>query len=145
MLHKYYRLRFRNESGQTMTFNDGAAVVARLAPWKFASGVLTYGTTVVEDFGFGTGDTIADDAESEGSVIDNTSNLFLGIKGALIVTHDLATASGSYYLFLEESDDNSNWPSDTALFAASKQLRAIAAISITATAVDQDISVNFEF
>jgi hypothetical protein len=146
MLAKYWRLRGVNETGQTMTYDDGARIAIRLCPWKLgASGAITYGTTITEDLQFSSGETIADSGEVEGSVNDNTSNKFYGIKGYAEITHDLSTADGTFDIYLEESDDNTNWPSDQASFVVEQHMKPVCRLYVVNDAVDEDSAVNFDF
>lgn len=144
MLAKYYRLRMKWDADQTLTYDSGARIAIRLSPWKLVSGDLTYGTTITEDLGFGAAETIADEAEVEGSVIDNTSNVYWGIKGYFEMTADANSTDGTAYLYLEESDDNTNWPSDQADFDIS-DLRLVATLAFSTDAEDEDRATNFEF
>lgn len=144
MLAKYWRLRFYWVADQTLTYADGARVNVRSSPWKLSSGNLTYGTTITDDMGFTSG-AIVTTGESEGDVNDNTSNVNWGIKGFFEVIADLSSTDGSGYLYLEESDDNSNWPSDAADFDILTDMRLVAVVTLSTDAVDEDHSVNFEF
>jgi len=144
MLAKYWRLRFYWVADQTLTYADGARVNVRSSPWKMVAGVLTYGTTITDDMGFTTG-TIVTTGSSEGDVNDNTTNLYWGIKGFFEVTADLSSTDGSGYLYLEESDDNSNWPSDAADFDILTDMRLVGVVTLSTDATDEDHSVNFEF
>jgi len=144
MLAKYWRLRFYWVADQTLTYADGARVNVRSSPWKLSSGNLTYGTTITDDMGFTSG-TIVTTGESEGDVNDNTSDLNWGIKGFFEVIADLSSTDGSGYLYLEESDDNTNWPSDAADFDILTDMRLVGVVTLTTDAVDEDHSVNFEF
>lgn len=144
MLAKYWRLRMKWDADQTLTYDSGARIAIRLGPWKIASGALSYGTTITEDLGFGAAETIADEGEVEGSVNDNTTNLYWGIKGYFEMTADANSTDGTAYLYLEESDDNSNWPSDQADFAVT-DLRLVATLPFSTDAEDEDRAVNFEF
>ena len=117
MLAKYWRLRMLWKADQTLTYNDGARIAIRLSPWRKVSGVHTYYTTITEDMGFGSGETIVDDGEVEGSVNDNTSNVYDGIKGYIQIIADLSSTDGTAYLFIEEADESTGyWPSDQADF-----------------------------
>ena len=145
MLAKYYRLRMYWEADQTLTFNSGAVIAIRMLPWKLVSGVLTYGTVITEDLGFGAGETIVTTGEVEGTVVDNTSNLYLGVKGTFKLTADVTSTDGGAYLFLEESDDNSTWPSDMADFDCRNDLKPIAILIMSTDAEDETRAVNFEF
>lgn len=144
MLAKYWRLRFYWVADQTLTFADDARVNVRTSPWKLTSGVLSFGTTIVEDMGFTSG-TIVTTGESEGSVVDNTSNLHWGVKGFFEVIADLSSTDGNGYLYLEESDDNTNWPSDAADFDITKHMRLVAEVELSTDAVDEAAASNFEF
>ena len=142
MLAKYWRLRVLNDTDQTWTYANAARVNIRMSPWKLVSGTLTYGTTITDDMGFTSG-TIAADGESEGDVQDNTSNVFWGINGFFEVIADVTSTDGTAYLYLEESDDNSNWPSDAADFDIEKHMTLVAALALSTDAVDEDVSTNF--
>jgi len=144
MLSKYYKLHGVNDTGQTMTYADAARIAIRLMPWVITSGALSFRTTITDDLGFGSG-TIADAGLVSGSSHDNSSNLDFGIKGFIEVTHDLAAADGVFRLYLEESDDDTNWPSAGDSFDVSKHCRQIAVLGIVNDAVDESSGVNFEF
>jgi len=144
MLAKYYRLSIKWDGDQTLTYNDGARLLAHLIPWKLTSGALVYGAEIEDDMGFGAGSTLADEGETEGDVQDNTSNLYLGVKGYFEAAADLSSTDGTLYLYLEESPDNTLWPSDKADFAIT-DLTLIAVLSLSTDAVDEDRAVNFEF
>jgi len=143
MLPKYYRLRVLNSTDQTLTYDNAARVNVRMSPWKLVSGALSYGTTITDDLGFDAGETIAAAGESEGDVQDNTSNLYWGINGFFEVIADADSTDGTVYLYLEESDDNTNWPSDAADFDIENHMTLIAALELSTAAVDQDASMNF--
>lgn len=144
MLSKYWRLHFYWVADQTLTYADGARVNVRSSPWKLSSGDLTYGTTITDDMGFGSG-TIVTTGSSEGDVNDNTSNLYWGIKGFFEVIADLSSTDGTGYLYLEESDDNTNWPSDAADYDLLTDLRLVGTVTLSTDATDEDHSTNFEF
>lgn len=144
MLAKYWRLRMRWDADQTLTYDSGARVVVRSCPWKLVTGAVSHGTTIVEDLGFSAGETIADEGQVEGTVVDNTSNLYWAVKGYFSVTADVTSTDGTAYLYVEESDDNTNWPSDRADFNIT-DLRLVAALTMSTDAEDEDRAVNFEF
>lgn len=146
MLAKYWRLHVYNDTDQTLTYDDGARIVARCSPWKFNSGALEYGTTIVDNTAFlNTGETIAADGSAEGTAQNNTTDLYLGIKGYFEVTADVTSTDGTVYLYLEESDDNTNWPSDQADFDVQEDCILVAALTLSTDAVDEDRATNFEF
>ncbi|MCK5025116.1 MAG: hypothetical protein KAS15_00895 [Nanoarchaeota archaeon] len=142
MLAPYWRLRVLNSTDQILTYANAARVNVRMRPWKLVSGVLTYGSSIIDDMGFTTG-TIAIDGESEGDAQDNTSNLYWGIAGFFEVIADADSTDGTVYLYLEESDDDTNWPSDAADFDIEKHMTLIAALELSTDAVDEDASMNF--
>lgn len=143
MLAKYYRLRVLNDTDQILTFNNDARINVRMSPWKLVTGTLSYGTTITDDMGFVAASTIAIGAESEGDVTDNTANLYWGINGFFEVIADVNSTDGTVYLYLEESDDNANWPSDADDFEIEKHMILVAALNMSTLAVDQDASMNF--
>ena len=144
MLPKYYRFRIHWDADQTLTYDNAARVNLRFLPWKLSSGDLTYGTVITDDFGFGAGDTIADEGQEESSVVDNTSNLYWGGHGYLEVIADQNSTDGTMYLYVEESDDNSTWPSDQADFDIS-DLRLLCSLSMSTDAEDEDRGKNFQY
>lgn len=144
MLAKFWRLRFINETGQTMTYDGAARIAIRVMGWKLSSGDLAYGTVITEDLGFGAGETIVDDGEVEGTVVDNSSNLFWGLNGTFEITHDLDAAVGQCRLFIEESDNNGNWPSDSDDFVID-DLTQISVLPIDNSGVDKSRSNNFKY
>ena len=145
MLPEYWRLRMINETGQTMTYNDGARVAIRSVAWKIgASGVVTHSSVITEDLGFGAGETIADDGEVEGTVVDNSSDKYYGINGTFEITHDLDAAVGVCRLYLEFSDNDGNWPSDSDDFEITDLIQ-IAVLPIDNSGVDKSRAVNFSF
>ena len=131
---------------QTLSYDAGARIAIRLMPWKLLAGVLTYGTVITEDLGFGAGETIVTTGEVEQATpTDNTTNLYWGIKGYFELTADVDSTDGTAYLFLEESDDNTNWPSDQADFDCDIDLRLIATLTLSTDAADESRGTNFEF
>jgi len=144
MLAKYWRLRLKWDADQTLTYDSGARIAIRLSPWKIASGALSFGATITEDMGFGAAETIADEGQVEGTVQDNTVNLYWGVKGYFEMTADVTSTDGWAYLYLEESDDNTNWPSDQADFDIT-DLRLVAVLAFSTDAANEDRAVNFEF
>lgn len=142
MLPQYYNLRFINETGQTMTYNDGARIAIRLQEWKLVSVGITYGTVITEAMGFTTDGTIADDGELEATVVNNSSNKYWGAFGTFEITHDLDAASGQCRLYFEGSDSNGNWPSDSDDFVITDLIQ-VAVLPIDNSGVDKSRSVNF--
>jgi len=131
-----------NQTGQTMTYADGARIAIRLSLWKIVAGAKVDRAIITENLGFGAG-TIVDDGEVEGTAFDNTAEFQWGGHGTFETTHDLATGDGVCNLYLEFSDSDGNWPSDTDEFKI-EDLIKIAVLPIDPDAVDESRSVNFE-
>jgi len=142
MLPKYYRFHVVNNTGVTATLADGAVFALRASPWKFDSnGALDNGVTITDDLGQAA--TLADGAASEGDVQDNTSNLYLGLNCTWTMTHDLDAAAGTWDLYIETSDDNTNWPSDANDFVLAEDLEFVKSLTVDNTTTDRARSCNF--
>ena len=148
MLPKFYRFYIVNNSGDTLTYANAARLEIRTLPWKFDSnGALSYGTVDVDTTALlDTGETIADGIASEGTVIDNTSNKYLGLNGYLECKHDVDTGPDAIIdLYVEHSDDNASWPSDQDDFLAEEDGIWVAGLAIVTTAVDRTRGTNFSW
>ena len=145
MLSKYYRLRIKWIADQTLTYDNGARINIQFVKWKLLSCVLTYSAQATEDLGFSAGETIATTVEVEGAVVDNTTDLYWGVKGTFKMTADANSTDGTAYLYLEESDDNSIWPSDMADFDCARDLFCVATLTFSTDAEDETRATNFEF
>jgi hypothetical protein len=145
MLPRYYRFRGRWVGDQTLTYDNAARILIQFVGWKLNSGALVYSAQKTDDLGFSASETIATGGEVEGTVVDNTTDLYLGVKGTLKVTADANSTDGTFYLYIEESDDNSLWPSDMADFSCDDDLRCVAALKLSTDAEDETRAVNFEF
>lgn len=144
MLANWWRLRFINQTGQSMIWDDGARIAIRIMEWKMVAGVLTRGIVITEDMGFVAGDTILSNGEEETAVVDNTgaANRWWGAHGTFEITHQLAAADGVCRLYLEFSDNNGNWLSDSDDFVITDLIQ-VAVLPIVNTGVDKSRSVNF--
>lgn len=144
MLANWWRLRFVNQTGQSMIWDNGARIAIRIQEWKMVAGVLTRGVVITEDMGFGAGDTILDDGEVEAAVVDNTgaANRWWGAHGIFEITHPLDAADGVCRLYLEFSDNNGNWPSDSDDFVITDLIQ-VAVLPIDNSAANKSRSVNF--
>ena len=147
MLPKYYRFYIVNNSAQTLTYANAARLEIRTTPWKFTDGALVYGTVAVDTTALlNTGETITDGSASEGTVIDNTSDLYLGLHGYLECKHDVDTAVGAAInLYVESCDDNASWPSDQDDFDPEKDGDHVQYLDIETTAVDKTRGTNFVY
>lgn len=148
MLAKYYRFRILWTADQTLTYDNGARIAVRVSPWKLTSeGALSYGTTIVLDDDnwatWGAGQTIVTTGQVESDVTDNTSNLYLGANGYFEMTADANSTDGTADLYIEESDDNTNWPSDQADFDCATDLRWVCQLTFSTDAEDEDRATNF--
>ncbi|MHC4398601.1 MAG: hypothetical protein ACYTG0_02875 [Planctomycetota bacterium] len=114
MLPETFRLIVKNATGQTQTYNSGARVRFTYRKWKWnSSGGVDWSSEVVEDFGFGAGDSLADDAHDPGSTVDNSSDKYVGLVGILDVTTDHASSDGRFEVYLDVSTDGgTEWASD---------------------------------
>jgi len=146
MLAKYYRFHVLNSTDQTLTYDNAARISVSYIPYKFTAGVLTYATMVTDAAAFlTTAGSIAAAVSAEGTVVDNSTNLYLGLcSGLFKVIADVDSTDGTAYLYLEESPDNTNWPSDQADFDLTQDLRMIAALAMSTDAVDEGRATNFE-
>jgi hypothetical protein len=143
MLPAFYRLYLQNNTGELLTFDDGAVISARLSPWKIVSGVRSIETVITDTFFFTAGHTLPNGEYERTDVFDNTTFLNWGINGTLFVTADLDAAVGNVKLFLEFSDEDGNWPSAANDFVV-EDLMLIKTMLIDNSGVDKSRSVNFE-
>ena len=144
MLPMYYRFRIYWDANQTLTYNNGARVSVTFIKWKLSSGNLSYSSEGSDDFGVGAGDTIADEGQEEATVIDNSSDLYWGLHGTLEVTADQNSTDGTMYLYVEESTDNNDWPSDQADFDIT-DLHLLCSLPMSTDAEDEDRAKNFVY
>lgn len=142
MLSAYWRLRAKWVADQTLTYANAARVTVGMIPWKMTSGAMAQGSELTDNFGF-TADTWATTVEKEGSVKDNTSNKYIGVTGYLKVVADANSTDGTMYLYLEQSTDNSIWPSDEADFDIN-DLQLVCALDMSTDAEDEGRAKNFE-
>lgn len=145
MLPKFYRFRCLWTADQTLTFDNAARVNLRANPWKFGSGgALEYDTVITDDFDFGAGETIVTTGQVESAVINNSSNLYLGLHGFLEVIADVSGTDGTMKLYVEWSDADANWISDEADFDI-LDMRLLRVLTMSTNAVDEGRAVNFTF
>ena len=145
MLAKYWRLRGLWTADQTLTYNSDARVEVNWYGWKLTAGALVYSAESTDDFGFVAAETWATTVQKEITVVDNSSNLYLGVKGTLEVKADADSTDGTMALYLEESTDNTVWPSDLLDFDCALDLRLVAVLTMSTDAIDETRATNFEF
>jgi hypothetical protein len=145
MLPAYWRLRVRNSTDQTLTYDNAARINAIVTPWTFASGAMAQGANISDDLGFDAGETIIATAESEGDVQNNTANLYIGFTGIFQVIADVSSTDGTVDLYMEVSPDNTNWPSDQADFDITTDCILLARLNMSTDAVDEGRACCIEF
>ncbi len=118
MLAKYYRFRIYNATKTALVYANGAQIEVTFIPWKVGVGsVLEYGTEVKQNTAFlNTGETIAAHGQTEGAIIDNSSDLYIGLNGTIKVITNGITELGHIRLYVETSSDGVVWPSDVTGF-----------------------------
>lgn len=145
MLPKFYRFRIKWDADQTLTYNSGARISITFIKWKHVSGILTYSAEGSDAFGFIAASTLVDEGQLEATIIDNSSDLYWGLRGTLKVIADVSGTDGTMYLYVEESTDNSVWPSDQADFDIDKDLSLVAALQMSTDAEDEGRAINFVY
>lgn len=145
MLAKFYRFHIVNNTGQTATFDDGASLSLRIQAWKLVSGVLTYNTVVIDDMGFGAGESIVDGAFVTSSQFDNSSDLFWELNGVLIAVHDLDAAVGHWALYIEGTDNAAFFPSDEDDFLIEQDAHLVRTLRVDNDGVDASNGMDFSW
>lgn len=146
MLAPYYRFRIVSKVPNTLTYSGGARVEVTYVLWKIgAISTLVYSAEVKVNTAFlNTGEYLFYQDQKEGPEIDNTTDLYIGLKGTFRVVADLENTKGKIYLYLEESTDGTVWPSDMTDFNIFKDCFELAELELDTDAVDQSRCVNFE-
>lgn len=146
MLPEFYRFRVRNETDQTFTFNNAARIEVHITPWKMTSGAMAQGAVISDTTSLLAADgTLAANAETEGAVIDNTSNLFIGFTGVFYCKADANSTDGTMDLYIEFSTDNSRWPSDLADFDITTDMILLGKLTLSTDAEDEDRAIPIQF
>ena len=146
MLPEFYRFIVRNSTDQIIDFDAAGRIEVHITPWKMTSGAMAQGTIISDTTAFlNTGETLAINAETEGAVIDNTSNLFIGFTGTFYCKADVTSTHGTMDLYMEVSTDNTRWPSDLADFDITTDMILIEKLELSTDAVDEDRAVPIEY
>jgi len=146
MLPEFYRFRVKNSTDQTFTYDNAARIELHITPWKMTSGAMAQGTIISDTTAFlDSAGTLAADAETEGDVHDNTSNLYIGFTGTFYCKADVTSTDGTMDLYMEVSTDNSRWPSDLADFDITTDCILIAKLTLSTDAEDEDRACYVEF
>ena len=146
MLPEFYRWRVRNSTDQTFTYDNAARIEVHVTPWKMTSGAMAQGTIISDTTAFlNAGETLAANAETEGSVVDNTTNLYIGFTGTFYCKADVSSTDGTMDLYMEISTDNSRWPSDLADFDITTDCILLGKLTLSTDAVDEDRAIPIEY
>lgn len=146
MLPEFYRWRVRNSTDQTISFDAAGRIEVHVTPWKMTSGAMAQGTIISDTTAFlNTGETITANTEVEGTVIDNTSNLFIGFTGTFYCKADVTSTDGTMDLYMEISTDNSRWPSDLADFDITTDMILLGKLTLSTDAEDEDRAIPISF
>lgn len=141
MLGKYFRFRVLNSTDQTITYDNGGRIELAWIPWKSSGGARSNGAEVTQDI-IGAGESVAAAAQDEGAVVDNSADLYVGLNGTFRVVADQTSTDGTVYLYVEESTDNTVWPSDQADFEIT-DLTLVCALALSTDAEDEGRAKNF--
>ncbi len=144
MLAPYFRFQAKWVADQTLTYNNAARVEVNTILWKMSSGARVVKAEDTDDFGFIAAGTWATTVIKETTRIDNSSDLYIGGNGTLEVIADVDSTDGSMYLYLEESMDDTIWPSDGSDFDIDLHCKLVCVLTLSTTAVDQSAYKNFE-
>ena len=145
MLPAYWRLRVRNSTDQTLTYDLAARVSVIVTPWKMTSGAMAVGANITDTAFLAAAGSIIANAEAEGTVQNNTTNLYIGFTGIFEVTADVTSTDGTVDLYMEVSPDNTNWPSDQADFDITTDMILLAKLTLSTDAVDEDRACCIEY
>jgi len=133
-----------NNSGQTVTYNNNGRLNLKRTAIHFntTDGKVVYTPLADDDLGFIAASSLADGAEIEGSEIDNTSNLYVGMQFQIEVTHDEGTAAdGTFDLYLDGGDATGELASDASGYASAEanKLEPIGALTWESNGQDDEL------
>jgi len=136
MLPEFYRFRVLNSTDQTFTYNNAARIEVHITPWKMTSGAMAQGALIEDTTSL---------LDAEGTVVDNTSNLYIGFTGLFYCIADVTSTDGTMDLYLETSYDNSIWPSDLADFDVTTDCILLAKLTLSTDADDESRACPIEY
>lgn len=143
MLNQFYGFVVVNKTGQSLTYDNGGRIKLKITPYYFASnGKVVYGTTIVEDCGFGPGDVTVDGGEDPTAEIDNSNNCYSGAIVQLEIVHDEGTlANGTYDIYYEGANVSGELPSDASGYDDAETNRLIVVDLLTwhSSGVDDEV------
>jgi len=144
-LPNFYKLHMFNDTGVTLDFSVDDTIEVVGLPWKRVDGDLTYGSAITL---LSTSADLADQAQVEGSEIDNTTNLYDGLFVKVKLTSD-DSPDGNILFYLEwNSEDSSgqnDYPSDATDFDAARMDTDLTLVGILTPegAADDQVATNF--
>lgn len=145
MLPQFYRFIVVNNSGATMTYNDGARINLKATAWIIdpATGKVTYTQLADDDLGFVADGSLADGAEIVGDIeIDNTTNKYLGLQVQLEITHDEGTAAdGTFEVYISEGDATGELTTDAGAYSSAEtgRLPVVGILKWHSDTIDDDV------
>ena len=146
MLPEFYRFRVLNSTDQTFTYNNAARIEVHVTPWKMTSGAMAQGA-LIEDTSslLTTAGTLAAAAQAEGTVVDNTTNLYIGFTGLFYCIADVTSTDGTMDLYLETSYDNTLWPSGLADFDITTDCILLGRLTLSTDAEDEGRAIPISY
>ena len=145
MLSAYWRFRVCNSTDQTITYNSGGRITVKVIPWKMTSGAMAQGAAITDDMDLEAEGSLAAAGEKEGDVQTNTANLYIGFTGVFQVIADVTSTDGTMDLYMEQSPDNTVWPSDQADFDITTDCILLARLTMSTDAEDEGRACCIEF
>ena len=145
MLPATFRFVAINRTGQSQTTAGGAAMSVEYKLWKFDSGAVSWSAEDTDDLTHEA--TSVDNAVLNGSTVDNSTNLYMGLRGRFEVTTDHASSDGVWQLFLDTSTDGgTDWASDNVSDPDTDEEAGIAMQLVGQTqTIDGAMTVAFDF
>jgi len=134
MLPKFTKYIVVNNSGRTLTFDNGGRLNLKVTGWivDTSTGKITYTQLTDDDMNFIATNTLTDGSEQLGDEIDNSSNLFLGHFVQLEVTHDEGTlANGTFDIFVAQGDATGELATDASGYASAEANKIFTLGSLT--------------
>jgi len=146
MLPEFYRFRVLNSTDQTFTYNNAARIEVHITPWKMTSGAMFQGDLIEDTTSLlDAAGTLAAAAQTEGTVIDNTTNLYMGFTGLFKCIADVNSTDGTMDLYMEWSYDNSLWPSDLADFDITTDCILLGKLAMSTDAEDEGRAIPISY
>ncbi len=150
MLPEFYRFIVLNSTDQTLTYDNAARIELSITPWKMESGAMVQGPIISDTTVFlNVGDTLIATGIATGSIIDNTSNLYIGFTGTFYGKADVSGTDGTLDLYVEfatgANPSADRFPSDMSDFDVTKHCILLATLQLSTTAVDEDAAVNVRY